>query len=117
MGVHFGVNDPRSDTIYPDVGRTQLLCQGLGIGDDGTFSGGVGGLAGGPHLPPHGGHGDDGAGLSLQHVGEDGPAAVVDAVHIDGEQTPPLVFVDLTDEAQVRDPGGADQNVKLTKTF
>jgi hypothetical protein len=50
-------------------------------------------------------------------VGEHGAAAVVDAVHIDGKQTPPLIFVDLTDKAQVRYPGGTHQNVKLTKIF
>ena len=50
-------------------------------------------------------------------MGEHRPAAVMDAIYIDGEQTPPSILVDLTDETDVGYPSGTNQNVKLTKIF
>ena len=98
-----------SVSIMP--GETKLLGQGLGQGVHRTLGGGIGRLAAGPHLAPHGADVQDAAPLPPQHPGQHRPDRVVDPLHVHGKEAVPLLSGDLADEAHVRDAGVVDQHV------
>ena len=115
MGIHLGINDPRSHTVYRDTGGTQFPGQGLGEADYAGLGGGVGRLTGGARPPPHGGDGEDAPALPGDHVVIDRPAAVEDAVQVGAHQRPPILVAHVTEQSRPGLSGVAYQNVKLTK--
>ena len=84
-----GKDAPGKDGIDADVVRAELVGEGAGEADDGSFGGDVDGQVGGGDEPGDGAHIDDGAALTLAHAGDDGLGEEELVFEVDGEERVP----------------------------
>ena len=104
IGAHICQNHAGCHAVDPDAAGAKLLRQGLGQSNHRALGGRICRLAGGPHLSPHTGHGDDAAPVLFQKRRHGCVDAVVNSLDVHRKDPVPGTFVHHGHKAKMHEP-------------